>query len=148
MHIPPLLVAITLLLSASPRKPVGTAADPNNPVLGIAMPAGPPAAPLHLLVSYWAQSPTARGLHRAARLRFCATRSSRFSGGQRTEIHFIHLKREEQKKMANTQTPNEQPETTASQPPTAAQTTMLTIKLVVGAGLIIALFWFIDRAVS
>jgi hypothetical protein len=50
--------------------------------------------------------------------------------------------------MANTQTPNEQPETTASQPPTAAQITMLTIKLLVGAGLIIALFWFIDRAVS
>ena len=50
--------------------------------------------------------------------------------------------------MANTQTPKEQPETTTPQPVTTAQNTMLTIKLLVGAGLLITLFWFIDRAVS
>ena len=50
--------------------------------------------------------------------------------------------------MANIQTPKEQSETTAPQPLTPAQNMMLTIKLLVGAGLIITLFWFIDHAVS
>lgn len=50
--------------------------------------------------------------------------------------------------MANVQTPKEQSETTAPQPLTTAQNTMLTIKLLVGAGVLIALFWFIDRMVS
>lgn len=50
--------------------------------------------------------------------------------------------------MSNTQIPTEQPETLAPQRLTPAQNTMLTIKLLVGAGLLIAMFWFIDRAVS
>jgi hypothetical protein len=50
--------------------------------------------------------------------------------------------------MANTQTPREQTETTSRQSLTTAQNTMLTIKLLAGAGVLIALFWFIDRAVS
>ena len=56
--------------------------------------------------------------------------------------------REERTKMANIQAPEEQPRTAASQRLTPAQNTVLTIKLLVGAGLLIGLFWFIDRAVS